>query len=71
MNVALIGSRRNRSGIGQYIARYFHQNGASVTAVLGTTEKSASAAAAALHQYGINATAYTDFAAMAADFFNL
>jgi hypothetical protein len=67
MNVALIGSRRNRSGIGQYIARYFHQNGASVTAVLGTTEKSASAAAAALHQYGINATAYTDFAAMAAE----
>jgi len=65
MNVALIGSRRKKSGIGHYIARYFHQNGASVNAVLGTTEKSASAAATALQQYGINATAYTDFAAMA------
>ena len=67
MNVALIGSRRNRSGIGQYIARYFHQNGASVTAVLGTTERSASAAAAALQEYGIAATAYTDFTVMAKD----
>lgn len=65
MNVALIGSRRNRSGIGQYIARYFHQNGASVTALLGTTEKSAAAAADALQQYGITATAYNDFAVMA------
>ena len=65
MKVALIGSRRNRSGIGQYIARYFQQNGASVTALLGTTEKSASAAAAQLQHYGIHATAYTDFAAMA------
>jgi predicted dehydrogenase len=67
MNVALIGSRRNRSGIGQYIARYFHQNGASVTAVLGTTEQSASTSAAALQEYGIDATAYTDFTTMAED----
>lgn len=65
MKVALIGSRKKRSGIGQYIARYFHQNGATVTAVLGTTEKSASTAAAELEHYGIRATAYTDFALMA------
>jgi hypothetical protein len=67
MNVALIGSRRKRSGIGQYIARYFHQNGASVTAVLGTTQKSASSAAAALEHFGIAATPYTDFTVMAED----
>ena len=67
MNVALIGSRRNKSGIGEYIARYFHKNGASVTAILGTTEKSAATAAAALQHYGIAATAYTDFAVMADD----
>ena len=65
MKVALIGSRRKRSGIGQYIAHYFHQNGASVTAVLGTTEKSASIAAAELEHYGIDATPYTDFTTMA------
>jgi hypothetical protein len=57
----------NARCIGQYIAHYFHQNGASVTAVLGTTEKSASTAAAALKQYGIDATAYTDFTTMAED----
>jgi len=67
MNVALIGSRRKRSGIGQYIARYFQQSGASVTAVLGTTEKSASTAAATLKEYGIAATPYTDFTVMAKD----
>lgn len=65
MNVAIIGSRRKRSGIGEYIARYFHRNGATVTAVLGTTAESASAAAAALRQYGIAATGHCDFRSMA------
>lgn len=64
MKVALIGGRRIRSGIGPYIGNYFHGNGAAVTAVLGTTEKTAREAASDLKRYGINATAHTDFGRM-------
>lgn len=61
MKVAIIGAGRNRTGIGQFIGKYFQQNGATVISVLGTTEKTAHNASSALKQYGIDATAYTDF----------
>ena len=61
MKVAIIGAGRNRTGIGQFIGKYFQQNGATVTSVLGTTKKSAHNASSNLKQYGIDATAYTDF----------
>jgi hypothetical protein len=61
MKVAIVGAGRNRNGIGQYIGKYFQQNGASVISVLGTTEKTAHNASSILKQYGINATSYTDF----------
>ena len=39
MKVAIIGARRRHNGIGEYIAKYFHQNGCTVVALLGTKEK--------------------------------
>ena len=65
MKTAIIGAGRNRSGIGQYIGKYFQKNGASIISVLGTTEKTARKAASVLTQYGIDATYYTDFYDMA------
>jgi hypothetical protein len=61
MNVSIIGARRRRSGIGEYIGRYFHKNGATITSVLGTAEKTAQDASSGLRKYGIDSTPYTDF----------
>lgn len=64
MNVAIIGARKDRNGIGGFIARYFHQNGAQVTCVLGTSEATAALAADALAPCGIEARPYRDFTDM-------
>jgi len=64
MKIAIIGAGRNKSGIGQYIGKYFQKNRASVISVLGTTEKTACRASSILTQYGIDATYYTDFNSM-------
>lgn len=61
MKVAIIGAGRNQNGIGEYIARYFHRNGAVVGSVLGTTDQTARRASANLRKYGIEAVPYTDF----------
>ena len=61
MKTAIIGAGKNKSGIGQYIGKYFQKNGATVTSVLGTTEKTARKASSILTQYGIDAAYYTDF----------
>lgn len=61
MKTAIIGAGRNKSGIGQYIGKYFQKNGATVISVLGTTEKTAFKASSILTQYGIDAAYYTDF----------
>jgi len=61
MKTAIIGAGRNKSGIGQYIGKYFQKNGSTVVSVLGTTEKTACSASSKLKQYGIDATYYTDF----------
>ena len=61
MKTAIIGAGRNSSGIGQYIAKYFQKNEATVISVLGTTEETARKASSILTQYGIHATPYTDF----------
>jgi len=64
MKTAIIGAGKNKSGIGQYIGKYFQKNRASVLSVLGTTEKTARKASSILTQYGIGATYYTDFNTM-------
>ncbi|OQY14302.1 MAG: hypothetical protein B6I30_00845 [Desulfobacteraceae bacterium 4572_187] len=61
MKVAIIGAGRNNNGIGEYIAKYFYKNKATVISVLGTTNKTARHSANRLKRYGIQATAYTDF----------
>ena len=60
MNVAVIGAGRNNNGIGPYIAKFFQKNNAEVTAVVGTTEKSARLAAEALEYDGRAPRHYTD-----------
>jgi predicted dehydrogenase len=61
MKISIIGAGRTRNGIGEYIGKYFHQQGARVTSVLGTTEKSSLQASSALRKYGIEAHSYTIF----------
>jgi len=61
LNVSIIGAGRTRNGIGEYIGKYFHQHGARVTSVLGTTEKTSLQASSALRKYGIEARPYTNF----------
>jgi len=62
--VSIIGAGRNRSGIGEYIGKYFHRNGARVVSVLGTTKETSQKASSALRKYGIDSNPYTDFSAM-------
>jgi len=64
MKVAVIGARRQNNGIGAYISRFFHEEGARVVSVMGTTRDTAIAAAAGLKQIGIQARAYTDLSEM-------
>jgi hypothetical protein len=64
MKVSIIGAGRTRNGIGEYIGKYFHQHGANVISVLGTTEETSLQASSALRKYGIEAQSFTDFDAM-------
>jgi len=64
IKIAIVGAGRNRNGIGEYTAKYFHQNGVSVVAVIATTEAKAKKASSALKTYGIDAVAYADFEKM-------
>jgi len=64
MRLSIIGARRSRNGIGEYIGKYFHKWGAIVTSVLGTTKKTSHDAASSLRKYGIEPTPYTDFEEM-------
>jgi len=61
LNVSIIGAGRTRNGIGEYIGKYFHQHGAVVTSVLGTSEKTSLQASQSLRKYGVEAHPYTDF----------
>ena len=61
LNVSIIGAGRTRNGIGEHIGKYFHQHGAKVTSVLGTTVATSLQASSALRKYGIEAHPYTNF----------
>lgn len=59
--VLVIGARRTRQGIGEFVARWFHGAGAVVEAVVGTSADSATDAAATLtDRYGIDARPFAD-----------
>lgn len=49
MDVAIIGARRVRQGLGPYLARFVVEAGHDVAAVLGTSPETARAAADAIH----------------------
>ena len=51
--VVVIGARRTRQGIGEFVAREFHAAGAEVCAVVGSTPETAHQASAALRAHGI------------------
>ena len=61
MEISIIGAGRTRSGIGEYIGKYFHKYGGKVTSVLGTTDKTSLQSSLALRKYGIEAHPYIDF----------
>ena len=61
MKVSIVGAGRNNNGVGEYIAKYFHKHKATVTSVLGTTQKTAQRASTRLKRHGIQASAYIDF----------
>lgn len=64
MNIAIIGARRAKNGIGEYIGKYLKKNNADVTCVLGTSETTAQQASSTLGHYGITARPYHDFIKM-------
>lgn len=64
MKISIIGARKNHTGLGEYIAKYFRKNGVQVASVLGTNKKSAQKAASSLKKHHINARPFTDFAKM-------
>jgi predicted dehydrogenase len=61
LKISIIGAGRRRNGIGEYIGKYFHQHGAKVISVLGTTETTTLQASGDLRKYGIEAHPYTNF----------
>ena len=61
LRVSIIGAGRRRNGIGEHIGKYFHQHGATVTSVLGTTETTSLQASSELRKYGIEARPYINF----------
>jgi len=60
MKIAVIGAGRKRNGIGAYIARFMHCEGAHVAAVLAQDAATAREDAGALKEFGITAEAYGD-----------
>jgi len=55
MKICIIGAGRKRNGIGQYIAKYFHELGADVVATLGSSVQSSLMASRLLASHGIHA----------------
>ncbi len=63
LRVVIVGARRRRQGIGEFLAHAFSKADAKVVAVVGTTaETSAKAQANLLEQYGIRCAAYNSLA---------
>lgn len=60
LNVAIIGPGRSKQGTGPYIARTFHELGASISGVVSSSLKSATYSATKLKsEYGIDCHPYT------------
>ena len=61
--VLIVGARRRKQGLGEFIAQYFHEQGAEICGIVGTSSASVEEAASHLQQqYGIATRGYTDLA---------
>jgi len=61
--VLVIGARRSHQGLGEFIAKFFKESGASICAVVGTSKNTVDEALANLKtRWGISSTGYTDLA---------
>ena len=61
--VLIVGARRRKQGLGEFIAQYFHKQGADVCGIVGTSSHSVEDTARHLQeQYGITTQGYTDLA---------
>ncbi len=59
--VLIVGARRRKQGLGEFIARYFHEQGAEVCGIIGTSSHSVEDTARYLQQqYGIVTQGYTN-----------
>jgi len=59
--VLIVGARRRKQGLGEFIAKYFHEQGAEVCGIVGTSSHSVEDTARHLQQqYGIATQGYTD-----------
>ena len=62
--VLIVGARRRKQGLGEFIAQYFHEQGAEICGIVGTSSNSVSDTARYLQQkYGISTQGYTDLTA--------
>jgi hypothetical protein len=59
--VLIVGARRRKQGLGEFIAQYFHEQGAGICGIVGTSSPSVEGTARHLQQqYGITTRGYTD-----------
>ena len=59
--VLIVGARRRKQGLGEFIARYFHEQGAAICGIVGTSSDSVEDTARHLQQqYGIATQGYMD-----------
>ena len=59
--VLVLGARRRKQGLGEFIARSFHEQGAMICGIVGTSSASVEDTASHLqHDYGISTQGYTD-----------
>ncbi len=61
--VLIVGARRRKQGLGGFIAQHFHQQGAVICGIVGTSQSSVHEARRYLKtQYGFSTQGYTDLA---------
>ena len=61
--VLIVGARRRKQGLGEFIAQYFHEQGAEICGIVGTSSASVEEAAHHLQQqYGITTRGFTELA---------
>ena len=59
--VLILGARRRKQGLGEFLAKFFHEAGAGICAIVGTSSSSVEDTARHLQQqYGISTQGYTD-----------